>query len=156
VATQPFGHHPGNGKQEWPRDAFGPATAIGHVIGQDHQRRENRESHGQAADREGREPAERFGIDQQSVGDPIEACDEMTEAEPPTGGEGLTAIACRLTEPNQAAERRHQCRKNIERRHGERRQATAKNGNPVAPPTNDRCQSVDQAVKPRLVRNRRV
>ena len=62
----------------------------------DAERREQREAGGQADDGKGQQPAERLGIDQKRMADPVKAGEEIAEAEPPAGdGRGGHAAAPR-------------------------------------------------------------
>ena len=136
MAAQPFGR----GQRHTEREDAERTPRPQHPRHRHSERSKERKHRRQADDRDREQPAEGRRIDQEGVADPVEAGEEIAEAEPPArrrrdGDAAPAAQSGAVDEPDQDRKGQEQNRPRVERRHRRRRQGAGGEGDqPTSPP----------------------
>ncbi len=146
VAAQPLGDGEGDREREHARRAARPDQPRQ----REPQRGKERQAGRQPDDRERQQPAEDLGVDQKRVADPIEAGEEIAEAEPPARGRRRHHAAeapggGAIDQPDQDREGEERHRPHVERRQRQRRGGARKECDQHAPPAPGQHDRVGEA-----------
>src|ERR1043166_1684536 len=145
ISAQPFSDGVARRKEKYPRRSFAPSIGIGRAG----QRDEQRQSAGKNQRDERQLPGMRRGVHHESVADPVEAGEELAEAEGPADRRALPdgpRIGLRpIEQQQQRAIGEQQQRNQSEGCKGQRGQGSRREGESEAPPA---AQLADEGTRP--------